>query len=128
MAIPEERAWTRWQDWATLTLGVGALLSPVLVPLVSESDPEAFLTVLGMVLIVTSLWSLGAPQSVSSEWLHAISGALLFIAPWMVGYTAETGAAWMSWTIGLLTMIVAATAIPLAAAVHRDELADHRLA
>jgi len=110
-------AWTRWQDWAALVIGVLAALSPIVV----ATDTAALwtLVVLGVVLALTGLWSLARPGSVASEYGHGVLGVLLFIAPWVMGYSDLDGAAWTSWVAGVLAVIVAASALPAATTAHR---------
>ncbi|OLL73255.1 hypothetical protein Ae168Ps1_1639c [Pseudonocardia sp. Ae168_Ps1] len=81
------------------------------------------LVVLGVVLAATSLWSLAVPGSVTSEWVHGVLGVLLFVAPWAMGYSALTGASWTSWVAGVLTVAVAASALPAATAEPRGIVA-----
>lgn len=42
-----------------------------------------------------------------TRWVNLIAGILLFIAPWVLGYTASTTAAWTSWILGALIAIFA---------------------
>jgi hypothetical protein len=103
-------------------IGVLTALSP----LVTTTNAAAAWTmvVLGVVLAATSLWSLAVPGSVASEWVHGVLGVLLFLAPWVMGYSALTGASWTSWVAGVLAVVVAASALPAANAEHRT-LATH---
>ncbi|ALE72724.1 MULTISPECIES: SPW repeat protein [unclassified Pseudonocardia] len=121
MAGTTRRSWQRWQDWAALVIGVLTALSP----LVTATNVAAAwtLVVLGVVLAATSLWSLAVPGSVTSEWVHGVLGVLLFVAPWAMGYSALTGASWTSWVAGVLTVAVAASALPAATAEHRGIVA-----
>ena len=59
------------------------------------------------------------PGSVASEYVHVVLGVLLFIAPWVLGYSALVGASWTSWIGGILAVLVGATAVPSATAEHR---------
>ena len=59
------------------------------------------------------------PGSVASEYVHIVLGVLLFIAPWVLGYSALAGASWTSWIGGILAVIVGAVAIPSANVQHR---------
>jgi DNA segregation ATPase FtsK/SpoIIIE-like protein len=103
-------------------IGVLTALSP----LVTTTNAAAAWTmvVLGVVLAATSLWSLAVPGSVASEWVHGVLGVLLFLAPWVMGYSALTEASWTSWVAGVLAVVVAASALPAANAEHRT-LAMH---
>ncbi len=117
MGTERARTWSRPQDWAALVIGVLVALSPIVVT--TSAAAVWTLVVLGVVLALTSLWSLAAPGSVASEYVHGVLGVLLFIAPWVMAYSALAGAAWTSWIGGVLAVIVAATALPAATAEHR---------
>ncbi|WP_037043894.1 SPW repeat protein [Pseudonocardia halophobica] len=117
------KAWTRWQDWVALVIGVLAALSPVVVA--TDAAAAWPLVVLGVVLALTALWSLAAPGSVASEYGHGVLGVLLFIAPWVMGYSDLTGAAWTSWVAGVLAVLVAASALPAATSAHRGLAGTH---
>jgi uncharacterized membrane protein HdeD (DUF308 family) len=117
MAGTQARAWSRVQDWAALVIGVLVALSPIVVT--TSRAALLALIVLGVVLALAGLWSLAVPGSVASEYVHLALGVLLFIAPWVLAYSTLVGAAWTSWIGGVLAVIVAATALPAANAVHR---------
>jgi SPW repeat len=55
------RPWTRLQDWGTLIAGLYAALSPIWVSTSGERDAFWALIVLGALLAVTALFSLGLP-------------------------------------------------------------------
>src|SRR2546430_1858041 len=95
MTEATNRAWTRWQDWAAVVLGVVLALSPLVV----DTSTRAMWTMiaLGVLLGVSGLWSLAMPASVTSEGAHMAFGVLAFISPWVMGYSAMQGAAWTSW-------------------------------
>ena len=105
------KAWHRWQDWAAVVIGVLTALSP--------------LVVLGVLIAVAGLWSLAAPGSVASEYVHVVLGALLFISPWVLSYSDLAGASWTSWVAGVLAVIVGAAAVPAATAEHRGLAGSH---
>ncbi|OJY49654.1 MAG: hypothetical protein BGP03_18135 [Pseudonocardia sp. 73-21] len=112
------KAWTRWQDWAALVIGVLAALSPLVV---ATSAAAAWaLVVLGVLIAAAALWSLAAPGSVASEYAHVVFGVLLFVSPWVFTYSDLSGAAWTSWVAGVLAVIVGGTAVPAASARHRS--------
>jgi VIT1/CCC1 family predicted Fe2+/Mn2+ transporter len=39
-------------------------------------------------------------------WATTAFGVLLFVAPWVVGYAGLTGAAWTSWLVGVIVVVV----------------------
>ncbi|OLT20416.1 hypothetical protein BJF78_09975 [Pseudonocardia sp. CNS-139] len=117
------RSWHRWQDWAAVVIGVLTALSPIVV----STDATALWTliVFGVLIALTGLWSLGSPGSVASEYVHVVLGVLLFISPWVLGYTAFAGASWTSWVAAVLTVAVGLAALPAANAEHRGLAGSH---
>ncbi|HEY7591785.1 MAG TPA: SPW repeat protein [Actinophytocola sp.] len=111
------RPWTRPHDWAEVVLGVVALLSPIWM----DTDNAAMWTmiVLGALVALDGLASLAVPGQVYSEGIQIVLGVLMFISPWVMGYTNFTGISWSSWIIGALAVIVGAAALPLAQAAHK---------
>ncbi|HWL96794.1 MAG TPA: SPW repeat protein [Nocardioidaceae bacterium] len=105
------KAWRRWQDWIALVAGVYALLSP----LWTDTDTAAMwsLIVFGALIALASLASLARPEMDPLEYAHAALGALLFIAPWVLGYADMMGAAWTSWIAGIVTLVVGVAALPM---------------
>ncbi|MBW4716499.1 SPW repeat protein [Saccharothrix obliqua] len=110
------KAWTRWQDWAEVVIGALVLLSP----LVMDTSTAAMWTmiVLGALIAIDGLVSLARPAMVYSEWFQVVLGVLLFVSPWVMGYSDMTGAAWVSWIGGVLTVAAGLLAMPAANAAH----------
>jgi hypothetical protein len=77
------------------------------------------MVVLGALIALDGLVSLAMPGMVYGEGIQIALGVLLFIAPWVLRYTAFTGAAWTSGLAVVLTGIAGAAAMPVANAVHR---------
>jgi hypothetical protein len=100
------RPWTRLQDWGTLLAGLYAALSPIWVSTTGERDAFWALIVLGVLLAVSSLVALGMPAVAVTEWLIALFGVLLFVAPWVLSYTDRTGASWTSWVVGAIAVVL----------------------
>jgi uncharacterized membrane protein HdeD (DUF308 family) len=111
------RAWTRPHDWAEVVIGVVAALSPLWL----STDTTAMWTmvILGVLIALDGLVSLAMPGMVYGEGIQIALGVLLFIAPWVMGYTEFNGASWTSWIAGVLTVIAGAAAMPVANAAHR---------
>lgn len=116
-------SWTRWQDWAAVVLGVVSILSF----LWAQPSTGALWTflVLGALLVVAGLWSLAMPGSVASEYVHIGLGVLLFISPWVMGFTGLTTATWTAWVIGVLAVVAGAAAVPVATTAHRGLAGSH---
>lgn len=121
MAETAVRPWTRPYDWAEVVLGVVALLSF----LWTDTSDAAMWTmiVLGALVALDGLASLAAPGMVYGEGIQVVLGVLMFISPWVIGYTEFNGISWSSWIIGALTAIVGAAAFPAAQSAHRSGIA-----
>ncbi|MET8997978.1 SPW repeat protein [Amycolatopsis sp. NPDC004169] len=117
MSEVSKRAWTRPHDWAEVVIGVVAALSPLWL----STDTTAMWTmvVLGALIALDGLVSLAMPGMVYGEGIQIALGVLLFIAPWVMGYTEFNGASWTSWIAGVLVVIAGAAAMPVANAAHR---------
>ena len=117
MSEVSTRAWTRPHDWAEVVIGVVAALSPLWL---STSNAAMWtMVILGALVAIDGLVSLGAPGAVYGEGIQIVLGVLLFITPWVIGYTELNGASWTSWVAGALTIIAGAAAMPVAQAAHR---------
>lgn len=123
MAEMSTRAWTRPHDWAEVVLGVVAVLTPLWMD--TNAAALWILIVLGALVALDGLLSLARPGLIYGEGVQVVLGALLFISPWVMSYTALSGAAWSSWIIGGLTVIVGAAAFPVANAVHDRMAGQH---
>lgn len=66
---------------------------------------------MGIIGIVVALWSLATTASKASEWVQIIVGAVVFLSPWLGGFSAATGAAWTAWIIGIALIVFAAIAL-----------------
>ncbi|MGH3978192.1 MAG: SPW repeat domain-containing protein [Pseudonocardiaceae bacterium] len=117
------KAWVRLHDWAAVVIGVLAALAP----LVIETTTGALwtLVIFGALLALAGLWSLAMPGSVASEYVHIGLGVLLFISPWVMGFTDLTGAMWTAWVAGALAVLVGAAAVPVATTTHRGLAGSH---
>ena len=104
---------------APLADTIGSIKMPPLVVVTSAGATWA-LVVLGVLIAAAGLWSLAAPGSVASEYVHVVLGVLLFISPWVLTYSDLGGASWTSWIAGVLAVIVGATAVPAATTQHRS--------
>lgn len=113
-------AWRRWQDWVAVVAGVYAFLSPIWTP--SESKATTTLVILGIVAAVLGLVSLAVPGAVALDWLLVLDGILLFIAPWVIGFTAMSGMAWTAWIVGVILVVVGLLAVPEVTRAHRGSL------
>ncbi|MDA3628610.1 SPW repeat protein [Saccharopolyspora oryzae] len=117
------KPWVRWQDWVGVVLGAYLIIGTLWTP--TSGSALSAMIVLGALLVIASVWSLAMPGSMTSEYSHMLIGVLLFISPWVLGYTAHMGASWTSWIVGVLAVIAGAAALPEANAAHRGIAGQH---
>jgi uncharacterized membrane protein HdeD (DUF308 family) len=108
------RPWTRLQDWVTLLAGAYTATSPIVlstVGMTGEGKVVVAMVTLGVLLAFSSIVSLARPNVIATEWATILIGVLLFVAPWVVGYSGLTGAAWTSWLVGAIVVVVGLTVV-----------------
>ncbi len=99
-------AWRRWQDWATVLLGIIAIATPFVFAIDLAGSAAWSAYVLGGLLVLSGLWSASTSEpNAGIEWIPAIVGIALLAAPWLVNYTTVTELAWMSWIVGVLAIL-----------------------
>lgn len=99
-------AWRRWQDWATIVLGIVAFASPFFFGMDLAGYPAWTAYVVGIVLVLSGLWTGSAAKPAATfEWVPVIAGLALFLAPWLLAYTGTTQIAWTSWIVGGLAVL-----------------------
>lgn len=111
------KPWTRPHDWAEVVLGVVLAFAPLVV----DTSATAMWTmiVLGALIALDGIASLAMPDMVYGEYVQLVLGALAFFSPWVMDFADLTGAAWMCWVIGALTVVAGAAALPVATKAHR---------
>ena len=101
------KAWTRWQDWGKLVLGVILFLTPWIFGTAMNGSSSWNAWIVGVIAVIVALWTLAQPDFAAAEWVSLVVGVWLFIAPWVLGFAGVTAAAWTAWIIGVLTIIAA---------------------
>jgi uncharacterized membrane protein HdeD (DUF308 family) len=101
------KAWSRWQDWVSLVLGILLFISPFVFGTMGHTSSAWDAWVLGVIGVILALLSLGLPNNPVTEWLTLVLGIVLFISPWIFAFATLTTAAWTSWVIGVLFVIAA---------------------
>jgi hypothetical protein len=109
-------AWMRWQDWAAVVIGVVVALSPIWMD--TNSAARWSMIVLGVLVAVAGLANMMSPGTEIVVWAMGVLGVLMFIAPWVTGYSGMAGAAWTSWVGGVLTVLTAMAALPEGSPMH----------
>jgi hypothetical protein len=98
------KAWTRWQDWVSLVLGVLLFIAPWVFGRATNGASSWDAWILGVIGVILALGALSLPRTASiAEGLSVILGVLLFISPWLLGFASLSSAAWI---IGVLFVLV----------------------
>jgi len=100
----------RWQDWATPAIGALIALSPlVFTKTWTENEAWTAYIIGGLILVVGAVNLLSEEGISYLEYVQALAAAALFLAPWVIGFTAVTSMAWMAWIGAVALILVLAT-------------------
>jgi len=114
------KKWNRWQDYVAIVAGLFAALSTMWTT--QQGSSMVMMIGCGVLLMVSGVWNLMSPGMPVAEWVQMALGALLFVSPWIAGYTAHMGASWTSWIAGGVALVVGVLAIQPSRHEHE---ADH---
>lgn len=121
----------RWQDWATTILAIWLFISPWVLnfggsgqggtvgapgaPGAGAAGGAATAAlgnavwnawILGVIIFLVSVSALSRMEF-WQERINAVLGIWVFIAPWVLGFTALAAAAWDHWIVGALVFLIA---------------------
>lgn len=100
------KAWSRWQDWVSLVLGVLLFISPWVFSTSTNGSSSWNAWIFGVIGVLLALWALAFLHTAPiGRWISLIIGVWLFISPWVLGFAALSSAAWTAWLIGILFVI-----------------------
>ncbi len=103
------KKWNRWQDYVVVAAGLGAASSTMWTS--QQNSSMVMMIGCGVLLMATGVWNLMSPGQPVAEWVQMVLGALLFVSPWLAGYTAHMGATWTSWIAGAVALLAADMAL-----------------
>ncbi|MFQ4148514.1 SPW repeat protein [Arthrobacter sp. LAPM80] len=112
------KRWNRWQDYVAVVAGLYAALSTMWTT--QQGSSMVMMIGAGALLVVAGVWNLMSPGQPVGEWVQMVLGALLFVSPWIAGYTAHTGATWTSWIAGGVALIAAVMALQPSMHTHAE--------
>jgi hypothetical protein len=103
--------WQRWQDWASVVVGVLLFVTPFVFG-ATDMMPAAWVAYIGgAVLVIVGIGSLSSPKNQSLEWTEAVVGVLMFVAPFVFGFTGLSTIAWSAWIAGILAVLLAGSVL-----------------
>ena len=107
----------KWQDWASFMLGLWIAMSPWVLDYSQQEAATANAVFVGLSLALGSHFE--ASCAWSAQWLHAVAGAWLVLAPFLFGYATQPMATTNSVVAGVLVLMLAASAASLDKEVDR---------
>ena len=109
----------RWADWGAIALGLAVGLSWTVHGMYGFSGGTFLLLGLGVILAATV--SLTRPGALTGEIGVIAGGVLLFLLPWLLGFTHITGAALTAWIGGAAIVILGAVGLTMARGVRKRD-------
>jgi hypothetical protein len=103
--------WNRWQDWANVVLGVILFITPFVFGATGNTLAAFTAYVGGALLVIIGLFDLANPESQAGEWVEGVVGVLVFISPWVLGFSSLTMMAWSAWIIGVVSVVLVASVL-----------------
>lgn len=100
------KAWSRWQDWVNVVLGLWLFFSPWLLGVSGVESAARSGWILGVLIVAASLWALASPRSTYSEWCNSVLGLAALVAPWVVGFTDLGITVWSFFVSGLIVLVL----------------------
>jgi VIT1/CCC1 family predicted Fe2+/Mn2+ transporter len=64
-----------------------------------------------VLLVIVGVIDLASPENDVGEWLSGILGALIFISPWVLGFSSLTQMVWSAWIVGVLSVLLAGSVL-----------------
>jgi VIT1/CCC1 family predicted Fe2+/Mn2+ transporter len=115
----------RWQDAINAILGVILFITPFVFTDMSQTPAVLTGYVGGALLFVLGAGSLLFRWDTRIAVLPLVEGVLLFLAPWVLGFSGNTGMAWSAWVIGVLAFISSGSALIMGGNMMRRSTATH---
>ena len=104
-------AWKIWQGWINAIASVLLFIAPWVWAATGNQGASWTAWIGGLLGFVAAVLLLIVARA---EWLAIASlviGVLVFISPWVLGFTAIAGMAWTAWVLGAVMAVVAATTL-----------------
>ena len=106
-------AWKRWQDWSVAVLGAVMFVTPFVFAETSQTVAASAAYVLGVLIVLAGLLNAAMARSGGLELIPAILAVILFVSPWVFGFTAVTALAWSAWIVAILIVLAIGSLYPI---------------
>jgi len=95
----------RWQMWAVLIAGAWLFISPWILGYTAVATGTWTAYVLGALAFLIASWAVTAREPRNGIAALALIGALVFVAPWVIGFAAHHAARLDAWIVGAVMMV-----------------------
>ncbi len=106
-------AWKRWQDWSVVVLGAIMFVTPFVFAETSQTVAAGAAYVLGALIALAGLGNAATSRVSGFEIAPAILAVVLFVSPWVFGFTAVTALAWSAWIVAILIVLAIGSLYPM---------------
>lgn len=103
--------WKRWQDWGTLILGALVIIAPFAFGARTHTAVVGTAVAIGVLMVFASLWALYQPGQQVPHYVNLVLAVLLFISPWVIGFTTLSYVGWSAWIIAVLVFLLAGSVL-----------------
>jgi uncharacterized membrane protein len=105
------QTWKRWQDWASVVLGVLLFITPFVFGATGITAAAWTAYVGGVLVVIAGVYNLSSPTNRTIEWAEVVVGVLVFLAPWVLGFATLSTIAWSAWIAGVLAVLLAGSVL-----------------
>jgi hypothetical protein len=106
-------AWKRWQDWSVVVLGAVMFVTPFVFGETSQTVAASAAYVLGVLLALGGVGNAAMAKAGGFEIVPAILAVILFVSPWILGFTVVTPLAWSAWIAAILVVLAIGSLYPI---------------
>ena len=106
-------SWKRWQDWSVVVLGAIMFVTPFVFGQTAQTVATSAAYVLGVLLVLAGLGNAAMAKAGGLEIIPAILAVVLFVSPWIFGFTAVTALAWSAWIVAILVALAIGSLYPV---------------
>jgi hypothetical protein len=105
--------WRRWQDWVVVGLGVVLFVTPFVFGETADRVAASTAYTLGVLIALAGLLNAAMMEAGGLELVPAVLAVILFLSPWVFGFTAVTALAWSAWIIAILVLLAAGSLLAM---------------
>lgn len=105
-------AFKRWQDWAIVAIGIALVATPFVFSETSNSNAAYTAYIMGALVALGGLVTafMATPLRLL-EWTVATLGVILFVTPWLFGFTTAVATSWVCWIAAVAIVGVSSIAL-----------------